>query len=171
MTTTINRTITTTETRTPTEMSVDAHFARRVRRLVAISSIMLGVITLLAALSPESEPFAIGLLVAGWILMPTMLDVSVERPRLRYMLMLPATLVAAGLISVASSAPGWSIVTAGWWLVTVGVLFGGGLGMWFWYRWIPVPRDLDNPFSLRRATLIVIHVTLIVAGMSLIIFG
>ena len=132
---------------------------------------MLGVITLLAALSPQSKPLALGLLVAGWILMPTTLDLSVQRPRLRYALAVPAALVAAGLISVATSSPGWSMATIGWWLLTAGVLFGGTLGMWFWYRWMPVPHDLDNPFSVRRATLIVVHVGMILVGITLIILG
>jgi len=165
------------ETRTPetghlaSEMTASPRFARRVRRLVAVSSIMLGLITLLAALSPQSKPLALGLLVAGWILMPTTLDMSVQRPRLRYGLSVPAALVAAGLISVATSSPGWSMATVGWWLLTVGVLFGGTLGMWFWYRWMPVPHDLDNPFSVRRGTLIVVHVGLILVGIVLIILG
>jgi hypothetical protein len=77
----VTRTLDTT--RGPTELTSDLRFSGRVRRLVAVSSIMLGVITLLAALSPESTPLSIGLLVSGWILMPTLLDASVTRPRLR----------------------------------------------------------------------------------------
>lgn len=132
---------------------------------------MLGVITLLAALSPESKPVAIGLLVAGWILMPTLLDASVNRPRLRYLLALPAMLVTVGLVMVAVSMGGWSITTAGWWLLTIGVILGGGLGSWFWYRWMPVPDSLDDPFAPWRIALIVAHIALVVFGMALIIFG
>jgi hypothetical protein len=51
------------------------------------------------------------------------------------------------------------------------VLFGGGLGSWFWYRWMPVPEQLDDPFAPRRIALIVTHIALVVVGMALIIFG
>jgi hypothetical protein len=165
----VTRTLDTT--RGPTELTSDLRFSGRVRRLVAVSSIMLGVITLLAALSPESTPLSIGLLVSGWILMPTLLDASVTRPRLRYLLALPAMLVTVGLIIVALGMDAWSAATAGWWLLTIGVLFGGGLGSWFWYRWMPVPEQLDDPFAPRRIALIVTHIALVVVGMALIIFG
>jgi hypothetical protein len=52
-------------------------------------------------------------------------------------------------------------------LVTAGVLLGGVLGLWFWYRLLPVPAALDDPFSRGRWTLIAVHVSLIVVGLVL----
>lgn len=153
----------------PSEMSTDGRFRRRLRRLIVVSAVMLGSITLVAALSTDATPITIGLLTAGWLLMPTLLYAGLDRPRLRYSLMLPATLVSVGLIAVATGAESGSMAATGWWLVTSGVLFGGGLGSWFWYRWMPVPDGLDDPFSPGRITLIGIHVALIVIGLALVI--
>lgn len=152
-----------------TEMSTDPRFCARLRRLVLVSSVMLGLITLLAALSSEAPPLVIGLLALGWILMPTLLDASIERPHLRYLLALPATLVAGGLISVAIRFEGEPGAQAGWWLITAGVALGGILGAWFWFRWMPVPERLDDPFSPGRIALITAHVALIVIGVALVI--
>jgi hypothetical protein len=41
------------------------------------------------------------------------------------------------------------------------------MGLWFWYRVLPVPRAMDHPFSAGRIALIGVHVALIVAGMVL----
>lgn len=134
-----------------------------------VSGIMLGLITLLAALSADASPLVVAALSLGWILMPTLLHISMARPRARYLLALPATLVAVGLLSLASNLDAGSVVVSGWWLVTAGVLFGGGLGTWFWYRIMPVPESLDDPFSIGRITLIAIHVALILVGLGLVI--
>lgn len=112
---------------------------------------------------------AINLLAAGWLLMPTLLFASIDRPKLRSLLTLPATLVAAGLVIVATGGEGDSMFIAGWWTITAGVLFGGGLGAWFWYRWMPIPKALDDPFSVGRMALITFHVTLILVGIGLVI--
>ena len=48
-----------------------------------------------------------------------------------------------------------------------GILLGSVLGLWFWYRVLPVPAALDDPFSPGRWTLIGIHIALIVLGLML----
>ncbi len=159
------------ETTVSPEMSTDRRFRGRLRRLVVVSAIMLGAITLLAVVATNAPPAVIGVLALGWVLMPTLLYASMERPRLRHLLVLPATLVAVGLIAVATGLEGSPMADVGWWLVAGGVLFGGALGMWFWYRWLPVPRALDDPFSAGRITMIVIHVAMIMVGMGLVIFA
>jgi hypothetical protein len=155
--------------RMPSEMSADVRFRRRLRRLIVVSAVMLGAITLLAALSTDARPVTIGLLAAGWLLMPTLLHAGLDRPRLRYLLIVPATLVSVGSIVVASGVEPGSTAAIGWWLIAGGVLFGGGLGSWFWYRWMPVPDQLDDPFSPGRIALIAVHVALVVIGMALVI--
>jgi hypothetical protein len=154
----------------PREQSTDPRFCGRLRRLVVVSAVMLGSIALLAALS-DAPPFGIGLLASGWILMPTLLRAGVKRPRVRYLLALPATLVTAGLIATVTHLDAGSDATLGWWLITAGVALGGGLGMWFWYRWLPVPESLDDPFSSGRIALIATHVALILAGIGLVFAG
>lgn len=155
--------------RMATEMSTNVRFRRRLRRLIVVSTVMLGSITLLAVLSTDARPITIGLLAAGWLLMPTLLYAGLDRPRLRYLLMVPATLVTAGLIVVANGVEAGPTARLGWWLITGGVLFGGGLGGWFWYRWMPVPGHLEDPFSSGRISLIAIHVGLILIGMGLVL--
>jgi hypothetical protein len=152
------------------ELSDDPRFLRRIHRLVIVSSVMLGLIALLATLTPSTRPLAIGLLVMGWILMPTLLRASVRRPRMRYLLAVPATLVSAGVFSVAAGLER-ETASLGWWLMMAGVLFGGALGAWFWYRLIPVPAALDDPFSPGRIALIAVHVGLVISGMGLVILG
>lgn len=153
----------------PSEMSTGQRFVHRLERLIVVSTVMLGTITLLAALSTDATPLTIGLLAAGWALMPALLYLSLERPKFRYLLMLPATLVSVGLFVVATGVDSGSMASVGWWLITAGVLFGGGLGSWFWYRWLPVPERLTDPFSPGRIALIAIHVTLIAIGIALVI--
>jgi len=63
--------------------------------------------------------------------------------------------------------PAKPMAAAGWWLLTGGVLLGGGLGLWLWYRVLPVPRALDDPYAAGRWWLIGLHVGLIVAGWGL----
>jgi hypothetical protein len=100
--------------------------------------------------------------------MPATLVASIPRPRLRYGLVVPATLVLGGLLAVSAgwlpSDPG---VAAGWLFLLAGVAFGGSLGLWFWYRVLPVPRTLDHPFSRPRWALIGAHVGLVVTGFAL----
>ena len=45
---------------------------------------------------------------------------------------------------------------------------GAVQGTWFWFRCIPVPIALSDPFSRGRWVLIVVHVFLIVAGVTLV---
>lgn len=153
----------------PKELSTDQRFLGRLRRLVVVSSVVLGLIALFAALSTEASSLVIGLLVSGWILMPALLHAGIDRPRIRYLLALPATLVAAGLISVAVGFAGEPAAQIGWWLITAGVLVGGSLGTWFWYRWMPVPGALQDPFSPGRLALIGVHVALVIIGVVLVI--
>jgi hypothetical protein len=56
----------------------------------------------------------------------------------------------------------------GWLTTTAGILLGGGLGAWFWYRWFPVPASLEDPCSRARWLLIGVRVALIVAGLLLV---
>lgn len=154
-----------------TEKSTDPRFCGRLRRLILVSAVVLGLITLLAGVTTDAPPVAVGMLAAGWVLMPTLLYAGLDRPRLRYLLAVPATLVAAGLISVLAHLEGGPVAQMGWWLITAGALYGGGLGIWFWYRWMPVPEALDDPFSPGRIVLISIHVALIVVGVAMVIGG
>jgi hypothetical protein len=97
---------------------------------------------------------------------------SLRFPLLRYALVIPSTLVAISLIAITALAVHGSIaVLAGWFFIGAGVLLGGVLGVWFWFRWIPVPTSLDDPFSPGRWTLIRLHVFLIVSGCMIVFFS
>lgn len=151
------------------EMTGDARFEARVRRLAGVSSIALGVVFGLALASPVDSPYVRLAVALGWFLMPTILYASLWRPVLRYLLVLPATLVSLALLAlVGLGVPAGLAASVGWILVTFGVLLGGALGLWFWYRLMPVPRELDDPFSAGRWTLIAVHVGLVVAGLALV---
>lgn len=151
------------------EMTGDARFEARVRRLAGVSSIALGVVFGLALASPVDAPYVRLAVALGWFLMPTILYASLWRPVLRYLLVLPATLVSLALLAlVGLGVPAGLAASVGWILVTFGVLLGGALGLWFWYRLMPVPRELDDPFSAGRWTLIAVHVGLVVAGLALV---
>ena len=50
----------------------------------------------------------------------------------------------------------------------VGVALGGGMGLWLWFRVLPVPHALDDPASGGRWVLIGAHVAMVVAGVVLV---
>jgi hypothetical protein len=154
--------------RVSVELGTDPHFERRIRRLAVVSAIALGLICGLAVATLDAPAAVAALLGAGWLLMPATLAASVPRPRLRYALVLPATLVSLGLLAICVGwLPGDPAAAAGWLLLTAGIAVGGGLGLWFWFRLLPVPARLDDPFSTGRWALIGIHVGLVVAGFGL----
>lgn len=153
---------------TPTELSADPRMARRVARLGFVSLVALGLIWALAAATLHAPPLVDGALAAGWVLMPTILFASLPRPRLRYGLVLPGSLVGLGLVAICAAwLPVGFAATAGWLSITAGVVLGSVLGLWFWYRLLPVPEGLDDPYSAGRWALIGVHVALIVVGLGL----
>ncbi len=152
----------------PVELTTDRRFSRRVKRLAATSAVALGLIWALAITTLEL-PLVIDLaFLAGWALMPTTLVASLVRPRLRYGLAVPASLVAIGLLAICIGwLPNDRVVATGWLLITAGIALGGALGVWLWYRPVPVPARLDDPFSTGRWLLIGVHVALVVTGWGL----
>lgn len=154
--------------RLPVELSADSSFALRVRRLGLVSLVALGVIWGLAVATLDAPAIVDGALLAGWILMPTVLFASLARPMLRVGLTLPSTLVTLGLLAIAVAwLPDSPVAATGWVLILAGVALGGGMGLWLWYRLLPVPDALAHPFSPGRWLLIGVHVALIVVGMAL----
>ena len=152
------------------EMGSHRMMIGRVKRLAVVSSVALGVIFVLAVTQLEASPVINFMLAAGWVLMPTLLVASVRRPKLRYLLIAPSTLVSSALVLINLRAlPDNDVSRAGWHLITGGILLGGLLGIWFWFRWLPVPRTLTEPFSPARWTLIGIHVAMILVGLALVI--
>lgn len=152
----------------PVELSTDPGFARRIKRLGWTSLVALGVITALAALTLDVPLPLTSALAAGWLLMPAILFASLDHPLLRYGLALPASLVGVPLLAILVAwLPGAPLPAIGWALMTSGVAMGGLLGIWFWYRLLPVPRSLDDPYAAGRLALIGIHIGLIVVGMAL----
>lgn len=156
------------EQRAQVELSSDPRFERRIRRLAVVSAVALGLIWGLVVATLEA-PLAVDVaFAAGWLLMPLTLVASLRRPRLRYGLVLPASLVSIGLLAACLGwLPADPLVAAGWLLMTAGVALGAGLGLWLWYRLLPVPARLDDPFSTGRWALIGVHVALVVAGFGL----
>ncbi len=152
------------------EMSGHALFVPRIRRLAGVSSIALGIIWVLAITTTRSHAAAIdGGLLLGWILMPTVLRISIRHPEVRPMVSLPSALVTVGLLTLCLTAlPADAAVSAGWLLITGGILFGDVLGGWFWFRWFPVPPFLDAPFGPARWVLVGAHVAMITAGIALV---
>lgn len=150
----------------PIEMTDDPRFAPRVTRLAATSVVALGIIWFLAGAALSAEPLAINLaLLGGWILMPTTLGLSLRWPRVRYAVVLPSALVSLALVAICLGfLPQNPAARLGWLLLTAGILFGGLLGVWFWFRFLPVPASLHAPFSAGRWSLIATHVALIVVG-------
>lgn len=157
------------ESRTHVEMSSDGRFRMRLNRLVIVSTVVLGLIAILALMETETEWWALLLLFGGWGLMPSLLYAIRNQPRWRYLLTVPAILVTSGLAVVTSGFTGSAIAHLGWGLITAGVVIGGGLGAWFWYRWMPVPEQLNDPFSSGRWLLVSVHVGLIVTGLALVL--
>ncbi len=151
------------------ELSADPGFAGRIRRLAGTSVVALGLIWLLAARRLDAHP-AVGVaLASGWLLMPVVLWSSLRRPRLRYGLIVPSALVSLALLAVGATAlPADPLARAGWLTLTAGILVGGVLGGWFWYRWRPVPAALDDPFAPGRWLLVAAHVGLVCAGLLMI---
>ena len=76
--------------------------------------------------------------------------------------MMPGTSPAGAVITTSSGTKDSLSM-----LVTAGILLGSVLGLWFWYRLLPVPSALDDPFSPGRWTLIGIHIAMIVLGLML----
>jgi hypothetical protein len=156
----------------PIELSANPRFATRVKRLAAVSLVALGLIWALASATLHAPVALNAALAAGWVLMPTMLIASLAEPRLRYALVVPASLVGFGLLAISAWwLPADPVAAGGWLLMTAGVLLGGVLGIWFWLRLLPVPRALDDPFSAGRWALIWVHVGLIVLGLALVTIG
>jgi len=152
----------------PVELGPDSAFAGRVRRLGTVSLVALGLVWGLSVTTLDAPAPVDVVLAAGWALMPLTLFASLARPVIRYALVIPSTLVSLGLLAIVIWwLPSVPIAAAGWVLVTAGVLLGGVLGLWFWYRLLPVPAALDDPFSRGRWTLIAVHVSLIVVGLVL----
>ncbi|MBD0329913.1 MAG: hypothetical protein ICV64_07410 [Thermoleophilia bacterium] len=150
----------------PIERSHDARFAGRLRRLAAVSVPGLGSIGLLAHTTLETGMLLVASLYAGWALMPTLLLLGVARPLLRYALALPSALVGVPLLVICvRHLPADGLAAAGWLAVTAGILLGGLLGLWFWFRLLPVPAALDDPFARGRWTLVALHVALVVGGL------
>lgn len=147
------------------EMTPDRLFAHRVRRLVWVSATALGVIWGLAY-ADSAPSWVLTFLIAGWALMPAVLALSLRRSLVRYALVIPASAVSIGLIGMVMDAPE-STVT-GWIVVTAGVLLGGLLGIWFWFRWLPVPRPFDDPFGWPRMVLVGTHVALVLVGAAMV---
>lgn len=82
--------------------------------------------------------------------------------------MLPSSLVGIPLLGISALfLPASAAAAAGWLLITTGILLGSAMGLWFWYRVLPVPRALDGPFSAGRIALVGAHVALIVIGAAL----
>lgn len=155
--------------RSAIEMTDDRAFAFRVVRLAITSTLALGAIWALAHAGWRLQP-AIGyLLLVGWMLMPAVLLASLRRPRLRYALVVPATLVTVALVALsATTTSSDGAAAAGWALVAGGVVVGDMLGIWFWFRLFPVPPALRDPFSRARWTLVGLHAVLVVSGVLLV---
>ena len=138
-------------------------------RLAITSTVVLGMVWWMSRSRLEADPSIGTALAGGWLLMPTILGLSLRWPRLRYALVVPSALVAGALLSIdATALPEDVWAKVGWLLITVGVLEGAALGIWFWFRWVPVPVWLDDPFSRARWLFILMHVAPIIAGLILV---
>jgi hypothetical protein len=151
------------------ELTHDRTFEARIRRLSVVSLFALGTITWLAIRDDASSTVVL-LLTAGWISMPTVLRASLRRPGLRYALSVPATLFAGGLTLFSTSLADLEATSAaGWWTITVSLWFGAVLGMWLWFRWLPVPAWLTDPFGPGRLAFVTAHIGGVLIGIALVI--
>jgi hypothetical protein len=154
----------------PVELTDDPRISGRVKRLSAVSVVMLGLIWALSVTTLNAPFWVDAVLFVGWILMPSILLASLSAQAARYWLVLPSTLVSLGLASVVVGwLPSEPIAAGGWLLITAGVALGGALGLWLWFRVLPVPDRLDDPASSGRWAMIGVHVTLVVSGVLLVI--
>ena len=87
----------------PVELTNDPAFARRVIRLALTSSIALGLVWILAIVTLDAHPSVGASLALGWLLMPSILFLSLRRPRLRYALAIPSALVGVPLLIICAS--------------------------------------------------------------------
>ena len=154
----------------PVELTDDRRIVGRVKRLALVSAVMLGIIWALAV-DTLASPYLIGAaLLAGWVLMPLTLVVSLSNLPARYWLVLPSTLVSLGLLAVVVGwLPSDPVAATGWVLLLAGRALGGAMGLWLWFRVLPVPEALDDPVSPGRWALIGVHVALVLLGALLVI--
>ena len=153
----------------PVELSADPAFAHRIRRLTLVSAVALGAIWRLGADAASDYPLIGAGLAGAWVLMPLVLWLSLRRPLARYALAAPASLLTLSLLAISVWAPpAEPLARAGWSMLTAGVLMGGVQGAWFWFRILPVPDSLNEPFAPARQALIAIHVALLVVGTVLV---
>jgi hypothetical protein len=149
----------------PVELTDDPRIRGRVVRLTAVSLVALGLVLVLAAATVDAPPAVLVLLGLGWVLMPAVLAWSLREPVARYLLVVPASLVTLGLLAICVGwLPAEPLAAVGWLLLAAGVGLGGLLGLWLWYRVVPVAAGLDDPVSPGRWGLIAVHVGLIVTG-------
>ena len=149
-------------------MTGDPRFRGRVRRLAVTSGVALGVTWTMAG-TLDAPPWIDILLLAGWISMFTVLTLSLARPSIRRLVVVPSVMVTAALIGICL----WELRRPAW-------RERGGS---------PHCRDLDGrrdgrlvlvpmgpgPSSARSGldlrTLIAAHVGLVVGGTVLILVG
>jgi hypothetical protein len=152
----------------PVELTDDRRVRGRVLRLAAVSLVALGLVAGLTAATLDAPPAVLAALVLGWVMMPAVLAWSLREARVRYLLVVPSSLVTAGLLAICIGwLPASAAGSAGWLLLAAGVGLGGVLGLWLWYRLAPVPAALDDPVAAGRWALIGLHVTLVVIGLAL----
>lgn len=152
----------------PIELTGDRRIRSRVLRLAAVSLAALGLVAGLAAATLDAPAAVVASLALGWVLMPTVLAWSLNELRVRYLLAVPSSLVTLGLLAICLGwMPGSAVAATGWLLMMIGVGLGGLLGLWLWFRLLPVPAALDDPLAPGRWALIAVHVGLVVIGMAL----
>ncbi|MCJ7711481.1 MAG: hypothetical protein MUQ32_11710 [Chloroflexi bacterium] len=152
----------------PIELTVDRRIRSRILRLAAVSLVALGLVTGLAAATLDAPAAVVASLALGWVLMPTVLVWSLSELRVRYLLVVPSTLVTLGLLAICLGwMPASALAATGWLLMTIGVGLGGVFGLWLWFRLMPVPAGLDDPLAPGRWALIGVHVGFVVIGWAL----
>ena len=148
----------------------DRRLDGRTKRLAAVSAVALGVIYWQATVSPYGGALPEAALLLGWLLMPAVLIASLLLPAARLALLLPSTLVTAGLAIVGWQALGDSAsAAAGWLLLGAGILLGDLLGAWLWFGLLPVPLALREPGARLRWLAIGVHVALVLGGLAYVI--